>query len=381
MPLGATFKARLRERAQELGFDLCRVAGAGTAPFAEHFAQWVEEGRAGEMAYMARSADRRTDPRLVLPGLRSILVVAVSYHTIPWPPGLRDDPSRGLIARYAWGLDYHDLLLPRLEALARFLQRETGGEAAYRAYVDTGPVLEKAWAHRAGLGFVGKNACLISPRYGSYIFLGVLLTTAEVEPDPPLRGIGCGRCSRCMPACPTDAFPRPYVLDSRRCISYLTIELKGPIPHHLRPLMGNWIFGCDLCQEVCPWNSKFAQSTPIAELFPAREEDIAPKLLDVIAMDEAAFRERYRRRPVWRARRRGLLRNAAVALGNWGDPAAVPALAAALRDPEPLVRGHAAWALGRIGGRQAGNCLDRAWTCEEDAYVRSELEAALDGPL
>jgi epoxyqueuosine reductase len=332
------------------------------------------------MDYMARTAGKRLDPDLVLPGTRSILVVAVSYHTVSWPPGLLEDRSRGLIARYAWGLDYHRILLPRLQALARFIQAEARGEAATMAYVDTGPVLEKAWAHGAGLGFLGKNTCLISPRYGSFLFLGTILTTLEIEPDPPVD-VGCGTCARCMPACPTGAFPAPYVLDARRCISYLTIELKGPIPHDLRPLVGNWIFGCDLCQEVCPWNKKFSQRSPIAELYPSSLEDMAPKLVDVIAMDDATFRVRYRKRPLWRAKRRGLLRNAAVALGNWGDPIATPALVLALEDAEPLVRGHAAWALGKIGGGQARKILLAAWMRESDPYVCWELERALEGAL
>jgi epoxyqueuosine reductase len=380
LTVGESFKASIRERARELGFDLCRVAACCSAPFGQHFSRWLQEGNAGEMDYMARTAGKRLDPDLVLPGTRSILVVAVSYHTVSWPPGLLEDRSRGLIARYAWGLDYHRILLPRLQALARFIQAEARGEAATMAYVDTGPVLEKAWAHGAGLGFLGKNTCLISPRYGSFLFLGTILTTLEIEPDPPVD-VGCGTCARCMPACPTGAFPAPYVLDARRCISYLTIELKGPIPHDLRPLVGNWIFGCDLCQEVCPWNKKFSQRSPIAELYPSSLEDMAPKLVDVIAMDDATFRVRYRKRPLWRAKRRGLLRNAAVALGNWGDPIATPALVLALEDAEPLVRGHAAWALGKIGGGQARKILLAAWMRESDPYVCWELERALEGAL
>lgn len=374
-----SLKENIKEKALELGFDLCRVAPACETELAAEYKAWLSEGYHGEMTYMARTADGRLDPSLVLPGVRSIVVVAVSYHTVPWPSELRHDPSRGLIARYAWGLDYHDLLVPNLRLLADFLAHEVRGEVAFRVYVDTGPVMEKVWARKAGLGFIGKNTCLISPRHGSYLFLGVILTTAELEADPPLEKIGCGSCCRCLPSCPTGAFPKPYLLDARRCISYLTIELKGPIPRQLRPSLGNWIFGCDVCQEVCPWSVKFSRPSRWRELYPAAEDFVAPRLVEVIRLNEADFRARYRKRPVWRARRRGFLRNAAVALGNWGDSLAVGPLGEALLDSEPLIRGHAAWALGRIGGSRARRMLEAAWGREEDPYVREEIMHALEG--
>jgi epoxyqueuosine reductase len=325
---------------------------------------------------------RRADVTGALPGARSVVAVAVNYHTRPLPPGLRDNPSRGVIAGYAWGHDYHDALTPRLHPLAGLIETLTGRPAAHRAYVDTGPLLEREIAAQAGLGFVGKNTNLIHPRLGSWLFLGQLLLTVELPPspaEPGSRPLTCGRCTRCLEACPTDAFVAPYLLDARRCISYLTIELKGPIPRRLRPLVGNRIFGCDICQEVCPWNRRFAR--PTAEpAFQPRPGAAAPRLLNLMALDEEGFRHRFRGSPVKRAKRRGLLRNVAVALGNWGHPAALPALARALRDTEPLIRGHAAWALGRIAGTQAQRALRRARRVEIDPWVRQELQLALQPP-
>jgi epoxyqueuosine reductase len=367
---------RIREKAYELGFDLIGVAPAARAPHAEAYAAWVDAGYAATMGYMVRDVARRQDPRQVLPGALSVVVVGLSYFVADPPADLWNDPSRGRIARYAWGLDYHDVMTPRLRQLADFIAGETGREARYRVYVDTGPVLERDMAARAGLGFIGKNTCLISPALGSYLFLGEILTDLDLDfdsalsqsppskggkavPSPVLMGEGqggggqrvrlgtCGACTRCLVACPTHAFPAPYILDSNRCISYLTIELKGSIPPDLRPLMGNWIFGCDVCQAVCPWPRRFARPArdPFLRFDPER---VAPKLLDLITLTGDGFRARFAGSPVLRAKRRGLLRNVAVALGNWGDAQAIPFLRQALDDPEPLVREHAAWALDQI---------------------------------
>lgn len=369
---------RIRARARALGFDVAGVAPAEAGePAMEAYRAWLARGFHGEMGYLSRAdaVARRADPARILPGVQSIVVVALNYHTRPLPPHLRDDPSRGVIASYAWGRDYHDLMLPRLEQLAAAVELETGQAAACRPYVDTGPVLERALAVRAGLGFVGRNANLIHPRLGSWLFLGELLTVAALPPGEQEAGGTCGHCTRCLEACPTAAFPAPYVLDARRCISYLTIELKGPIPRELRPLMGNRIFGCDICQEACPWNRRFARPTALApELAPGR---VAPPLLELLALDEEAFQRRFAGSPVKRAKRRGLLRNVAVALGNWGDPAAVPALSRALADAEPLVRGHAAWALGRFGIPPARQALEQALPAEPDGWVCDEIVAAL----
>jgi epoxyqueuosine reductase len=244
--------------------------------------------------------------------------------------------------------------------------------------VDTGPLLEREIAVHAGLGFVGKNTNLIHPRLGSWLFLGELLLTLEVPLGESEQGGTCGRCTRCLDACPTNAFVAPFVLDARRCISYLTVELKGPIPRQLRPLMGNRIFGCDICQQVCPWNRRFARPTS-EPAFRPRANAIAPALLDLITLDDDGFRQRFRGSPAKRTNRRGLLRNAAVALGNWADPVAVPALVRALADAEPLIRGHAAWALGRIATADAQRALRQAWATESDEWVREELQLALEG--
>jgi len=383
----------VKARARGLGFDHVGIARVDVAPHAEAFLEWLQRGYAGEMRYMARNLERRLNPRLIQADAKSLVVVARNYWVNPPDDSLLIDPSRGRISCYAWGQDYHDVLKPRLFALDAFLRALSGRRTYGRAYVDTGPVLERAWAERAGVGFVGKNACLIRPRAGSWSFLGVLLVPEDLEPNPepvlltadpprwrlPDGTVGtCGRCRRCLDACPTDAFVGPYTVDARRCISYLTIELRGPIPRELRPRMGNWIFGCDVCQDVCPWNQRFARPSE-EPAFTPRPEQIAPPLLDLVALDEAGFRQRFRKTPIMRAKRRGLLRNVCVALGNWGDPVAVPALEARLMsDPEALIRGHAAWALGRIGTRGARAALDRARGREGDGYVQEEIERALE---
>ena len=382
---------RVKAKARELGFDLVAIAAAGPAPHADKLTEWLARGYHGEMAYMARDPARRRDPARVMAEVRSLIVVGVRYAAPRLPDEIRHDPSRGLIAAYAWGPDYHDLIRPRLFALDAFLRQETGRTTKARCYVDTGPILERDWAMQAGLGFIGRNTCLIHPTLGSWLFLGVMLVPEALEPDPapepctlpsghpawrlPDGQLGtCGACTRCLDACPTDAFADAYTLDARRCISYLTIELRGPIPRELRPLMGNWIFGCDVCQEVCPWSGPRTRSRPSSE-------DLArwaPPLLELLALDEAGFRRRFRRTAVMRAKRRGLLRNVCVAIGNWRDPCAIPALAQALRDPEPLIRGHAAWALGRIGGGRAREILARAAAHETNEEVREELIWALE---
>lgn len=374
-------------RARQMGLDLAGVVPARRLDISR-YQDWLTHGYHGEMAYLARAdaVARRADPALILPEVRSIIVVAINYHTQPLPPELRDDPSRGIVASYAWGDDYHDVLEPRLRALATFIQAEHNAPVAWRTYIDTGPVLERELAAQAALGFIGKNTTLISPRLGSWLLLGEILVSVELpaawaanhHPEPEAGT--CGRCIRCLAACPTNALVAPYVLDARRCISYLTIELKGPIPRELRPLLGNRIFGCDICQEMCPWNRRFAQAGT-EPAFRPRPDSMAPRLVDLIALNDQAFRgsQRFRRSPVRRAKRRGLLRNVAVALGNWGDPAAVPALAYALNDPEPLVRGHAAWALGRIPVPQAAAALDQALATESDTWVREEITIGLAG--
>jgi epoxyqueuosine reductase len=342
---------RVCRKARDLGFDRVGVAPARPTRYLAAYRAWLARGYHGQMGYMARPdrIERREDPTRIVPGVRSIVCVGLNYYPGPLPAELGRDPSRGLISNYAWGVDYHDLILPRLEELAAFVRAEAGREVAHRVYVDTGPVLERAYAAQAGLGFVGKNTCLVVPRMGSWLFLGEMLLDLELEPTPEEADVSCGICRRCLDACPTGALVAPYVLDARRCISYLTIELRGPIPLELRPSMGNWIYGCDVCQSVCPWQ-RFARPTRERSFRAPDPDRAAPSLLDVVEMSEETFRRRYRGTPICRIGRGRLLRNAAVALGNWGAERAVPALAKALADPEPLVREHAAWALGRMRG-------------------------------
>jgi epoxyqueuosine reductase len=391
--------------AVDLGFDLVGIAPAGPSPDLARFERWLAAGYDGEMAYLARRANERSDPRLLMPDARSVIVLGASYSTHHLLAPLRDDPSRGSIASYAWGQDYHDVLKPLLFELDAAIRTASGRSTLGRAYVDSGPMLERSWAQEAGLGFIGKNTCLIAPRLGSWTFLAALVVpeevssvtfqvsevTSQVTSDglqiavsaarcllPTARSAcTCGACTRCLEVCPTGAFVGPHVLDARRCISYLTIELRGPIPHELRPQMGNWVFGCDLCQQVCPYNWRFARPARLAAL-QARLEMLAPKLLDLLALDEAGFRQRFRGSPVLRAKRRGLLRNVCVALGNWADPAAVPGLAEALHDQEPLLRGHAAWALGQIAIPAARRTLLAAAEMEIDGYVLEEIGLALN---
>jgi epoxyqueuosine reductase len=374
-------------RAQKLGFDLVGIGPAQPLTGADRYTAWLANGYHGEMAYLARpdAIAKRQDLSLILPGVRSVVAVGINYHSIAPDPGLQADPSRGAIAAYAWGDDYHDLLISRLGQLGAVVQAEAGQPVAYRAHADTGPILERDVAVGVGLGFVGKNSNLIHPRLGSWLLLGEILIDVDLPPSVATFALTmgqvvpdgtCGSCSRCLDTCPTSALVAPYIVDARRCISYLTIELRGAIPRELRSLIGNHIFGCDVCQQVCPWNRRFARPTAEAAFQP-QPGLTAPRLLDLMALDEEDFRTRFGRSPVERSKRRGLLRNVAVALGNWGDPAAVPALADALRDQEPLIRGHAAWALGRIATPGACRSLEQASTIETDAWVRDELRLAL----
>jgi len=355
------FTEHLKTRAIELGFDLVGVAPAGLASHAKEYADWIAAGYAGELTYMTRDPDRRSDPRRVLPGAQSVIVVGLSHYTMDLPDEIKHDPSRGLIARYAWGVDYHDLMTPRLNELAEFVKGEvvlasasSPQGASSKVYIDTGPVLERDWALSAGLGFIGKNTCLINPHMGSWLFLGVIITDAALTPTPSPRpspnkgeGVGCGRCTRCLVACPTNAFPQPYVLDARRCISYLTIELKCSIPLELRPLMGNHIFGCDICQEVCPWPTRFATPTKERAFFAAEIDRVAPRLIDLASLSEEKFKRKFAGTPILRSKRRGLLRNVAVALGNWGSIEAKNALRVLADDPDPIIAEHAQWGLQR----------------------------------
>ncbi len=356
----------IRTKARALGFDKVGIARAGRAPRSEFLRAWLGEGYQGGMDYMARAPERREEPARLLPGAKAVVCVAKNYQS----PGLHSSaPDVGRISRYAWGDDYHEVLGERLQDLRRFVE-SLGGAA--KVCVDTTAVLEKPWAQAAGLGWQGKHSNLISRDLGSWLFVGELITDLDLEPDAPHARDYCGSCTRCIDVCPTRAIVAPYVVDSRRCISYLTIEHRGAIPRELRPLMGNLIFGCDICQDVCPWN-KFAK---VAEdpAFHARPGNAAPDLAELIGLTREAWAARFKGSPVKRAKYPGFLRNVAIALGNSGDPSAVPALARALEHEEPLVRGHAAWALGRLGAREV---LERRRPLESEASVVEEIAAAL----
>ncbi len=361
----ASIKEKLVARALSAGFASCRIAKVDAPNYADEYRAWLGEGMAGEMQWMERGAEKRCDPQQVLPSARSIVVVALNYwqglqdkerrftnrresdggpeSAAPWGSA-PDDVARGKIARYAWNDDYHDVMLPKLEQLGAFLA-ELGG--IQKCYVDTGPVLERDYAAQAGTGWHGKSTMLVDPKLGTWFFLGEILTTLELPPDNP-QPDRCGSCERCITACPTGAITSPHRLDARRCISYLTIELKGSIPVELRPLIGARIYGCDDCLEACPWN-RFAAASREAAF--SRRPSVGMPLRDYLCLDESQFRELFRGSPIKRIKRRGFLRNVCVALGNVGGAADLPVLERAADDPEPLIAEHARWAIDQIRAR------------------------------
>ena len=333
-------KARLVDFARETGFDSCRVAACGPPAHANEFKEWLDDGAHGEMSYMARGEQKRRDPQIILPGAKSIVVLALNYFQ-----GSARVATGGRIARYALGDDYHAVIEARLNKIDNFL-REFGG--TQRCYVDTGPVLERDHAAEAGIGWHGKSTMLINEKLGTWFFLAEILTTLDLPPDAAMRD-HCGTCERCIKACPTGAITAPHKLDSRRCISYLTIELKGSIPLELRSLMGDRIFGCDDCLDACPWN-RFAKASR-ETAFVARTSTTRVALVDYLQLSDAEFRNLFRDSPIKRIKRRGFLRNVCVALGNIGTREDLPALERAAIDPEPLIAEHARWAIERISER------------------------------
>jgi epoxyqueuosine reductase len=366
----ADLKARLVSFAREIGFDACRVANCAPPPHASEFRGWLRDGAAGEMNYMERGEEKRCDPQKVLPGARSIVVLALSYwqgeETVAavgdrgsgssTPATKPRTPQRGVptlsaaigrIARYAWGDDYHDVIAAKLEKLDCFLAQHGGVQ---KVYVDTGPVLERDHAAQAGIGWHGKSTMLIDPALGTWFFLAEVLTTLELAADAPQHD-RCGTCERCITACPTGAITSPHRLDARRCISYLTIEHKSSIPLELRPLIGGRIFGCDDCLDACPWN-RFAQVSR-ESAFSARRSTVGMALRDYLKLSDEEFRLLFRNSPIKRIKRKGFLRNVCVALGNVGDLTDLPALEKAAADPEPLIAEHAAWAIERLRERHA----------------------------
>lgn len=342
------------QRAVELGFDACHFTSAAPPEHAAQLDQWLNADRHGEMEYLRRNAHKRRDPQQVLPGAKTVISLAASYAVGRRNPVQADgshthEPhGSGVIARYARFADYHDVLGERLKKLSAFVDELGGAGTRSLWYVDTGPVLERDLAQRAGLGFTGKHTNLISRRLGNWIFLAEILTTLELPPDKPEKN-RCGSCERCLNACPTRAITAPFQLDARRCISYLTIELKGAIPVELRPAIGNRIYGCDDCLAACPWN-RFAQAGRLMQPH-ARADLDAPQLLALLALDEAGFKKKFAGTPLLRTKRRGLLRNVCVALGNTAGPKALPALRRAAEDSEPLIAEHAKWAIRQIGLR------------------------------
>jgi epoxyqueuosine reductase len=338
---------RIKARARELGFDLCGVASIGPLPESDFLSEWLGRGYAGKMSYLARREAERGDPSMLVPGARSIVVCAVNYNTPR--PHTRSDRARAWISRYAWGDDYHEVIGERLRMLAGWIESEAGEVA--RSWVDTGPILERAWAERAGIGWTGKNTCTINPQVGSWIFLGSVLTTLPLAPDTgaPDR---CGTCTRCLDACPTDAFVEPRVLDSRKCISYLNIELRGAIPEPLRKGIGSHLYGCDICQDVCPWNRRAPQDAD--PRFHARPGLFEPELESLLDLDDDGWRRLIRGTALKRARVRGLVRNLMVVAGNSGLGRLAGRVGRYLDYPDPDVRSHALWALGKLeGGKHA----------------------------
>ena len=346
MPSPTKIKAELVRRAAAIGFDDCRVAPAEEPRHAAEFRDWLEAGSAAEMEWIGRGAEKRCDPQKVLPGARSVIVLAMNYWQGDGEAKRTRDEGRktecGRIARYAWGDDYHDVIEGKLRELNQFLEN-AGGRQRY--YVDTGPVLERDFAAEAGIGWHGKSTMLLNRSLGTWFFLAEIFTTLELPPDQPQMA-HCGSCTRCIEACPTGAITAPHELDARRCISYLTIELKGSIPLEFRPLIGDRIYGCDDCLDACPWN-RFAQVSR-ESAFAARPAVAQMRLRDFLELDDAQFRAMFRGSPITRIKRRGFLRNVCVALGNVGTHEDLPALARAARDREPLIAEHAAWAIEQI---------------------------------
>jgi epoxyqueuosine reductase len=351
---GPRLEQAIKDEACRLGFVLAGFTTPAPPPHWSDFEEWLKQGRHASMKYLAndRSRARRRDPLSIMPKCRTILVLAIPYSD---PSSVARDAAQnqghGRIAAYGWGADYHAVIPKRLQAIVTFIQDQVGHAVSSRWYTDTGPVLERDLAQRAGLGWIGKNTCLINPRAGSYLLLSEILLDMELRPDAPFETDRCGKCTRCIKACPMGCILPDRTIDAGRCISYLTIELKDAIPAELRPQIGNWIFGCDLCQMICPWN-RFAAAEGDAA-FRARAGLPQPDLIHELELTPDEFAIQFRGSPVKRARQSGHRRNAAVALGNEGRGDALPVLERALHDPDPLVREHAGWAITRINERNA----------------------------
>ena len=358
----------------KLGFDLVGITTA--EPFVRDENAALKRVRQGLMDglpwYTEERVQKANRPTALLPEAKSIVSLAVSYFT--GEPDTDPDGVTGKVARYAWGDDYHLVIKERLDKFVNGLPAIAGRPVKTRRFVDDGPMNDRAAAERAGIGFFGKNTNILTPSHGSWVFLSQVITDLDLKPDLPLSK-NCGDCVRCIDACPTNAIVAPYTIDNRRCISFFTIELRGPIPIEMRPLIGDWVFGCDICQDVCPVNREAKFSTEV--YFQKRRGFAAPELLPLLEMDDNAFSLKFRNSAIKRAKRVGLQRNVCVALGNIGDPSAIPALSKALNKADPLVKMHAAWALGRIGGKQCNDLLECALLSESESDVITEIESAL----
>lgn len=426
------FTIDIKRFARNIGFDLCRIIPIEQALHADFFESWLRMGSAAEMAYLEKNVEKRRNPAslLELPNGHSgsMIVLGIDYYQFKLPDEMLNDKSRGIIASYAWGDDYHDVIRPFLYEIDKFICSKSGRRTPGKCLIDTGPVLEHDWAHRAGIGFTGKNCCTIHPEAGSWLFLATIMVPEELEYDniqpiesslidhqsviqglPKRENFGtwkipsrsdyekvpqmltgtCGRCTRCLDKCPTDAFVGPFYLDPRKCISYWTIETKSLIPRELRPFFGNRIFGCDICQEVCPWNKKLKPRQPLMEGLRAKSDRMAPFLMDGFQdsnpywLNQEAFSKHFRKSPIKRAKRSGMLRNVCTALGNWGAIKTVSALGIALNDAEPVVRAHAAWALGEVLRNHryepAAAALQNQVKQENHELVKDEIHLALGG--
>lgn len=372
-----TLTKSVKAKAHELGFSLVGVCAPGEMASYDRYLAWVEAGFQADMGYLSRQpqVEKRQDPRRILPECQSILVLAAPYDKSE----IAAESAHGQTAAYAWGKDYHDVFPERLKAIVAFIEEQVGAPVPNRYYTDTGPILERELAQRAGLGWIGKNSMLINPQQGSYLLLAEILLGLELVPDAPFEADHCGSCTRCIEACPTDCILPERTLDASRCISYLTIENRGAIAKELREAIGDWVFGCDICQQVCPWNERFAPPTGDPE-FSASETGEAKELEAYLELDQLGFADAFKGRPQKRAKRRGYLRNVGVVLGNSGRAESVPALAQRLmEDDEGLVRAPSAWALGRLGGKEAEAALKGALEGESEESVREEIWAALKG--
>jgi epoxyqueuosine reductase len=365
--------ARIKAEAKRVGFDLVGVTGPAPPSHLDVYYQWLAEGRHGGMNYLAdeRALKRRSDPLQILPECKSILTVAANY----FPGEHQHAENTPRVAAYAQGDDYHDVLIERLEQLTRFIETQVGGSVPSLKYTDTGPILEREFAQRSGLGWIGKNTCLINPSHGSYLLLAELLLGIQLEPDVPFKEDHCGTCTRCVDACPTSCILPDRTIDAQLCISYLTIEHKDFFPHELRGKIGDWLFGCDICQQVCPWN-RFSLPTK-DPTFQARSFLKPPDIERFLNLTPGTWAKSLQGSPLLRPRRRGLVRNATIVAGNHRSQTAIPRLIELLLDdPEHMVRGHAAWALGQIGGSIANKALEEAKESETDPVILAEIEAA-----